>query len=108
MEEKKLTRAQAIETIINLLQNGYYIPMCTADDEQSGFGWISPTVDIANYLRFANDLDNFSFRVVPMKEAIEDFKLNGIHPEDYDVCVEFKENTEGNPYKEQYLLWAFE
>lgn len=108
MEEKKLTRTQAIETIINLLQNGYYIPTCTANDDHSGFGWVCPSVDIANYLKSANDLDSFTFKVVPMNEIAKDFNLNGIHPENYDVCVEFKENTEENPYWEQYLLWTFD
>lgn len=106
MTDKKITRGQAIEQIINLIQNGYYIPMCSGEDDcWSGFSWVSPDVDVANYLIFANDFDNYDFKVVPKNEIIEDFTLNGVHLEDYDICVEFIEKTEENPYKEQYLLW---
>lgn len=104
----RLTRGQAIEQIVNLMQSAYYIPMCSFGNGGAGFGWISPNMDAANFLMFAHDVENYDFTVIPMNEIAEDFKENGINTDEYEVCVEFKEKTDGNPYTEQYLLWGLD
>ena len=107
-EIMKITRGQAIEQIVNLMQCAYYIPMCSFGNGGAGFGWISPNTDVSEFLRLAHDVDNYDFNVIPMDEIAEDFKENGINPKGYEVCVEFKEKEDGNPYTEQYLLWGLD
>ena len=110
--DKKITRKQAIETMVKMLKNGFSIPMCSAGDGYSSFSWASPhfgwtanEVDIANFLKNAKDTKNFSFHIVPMDEIMEDFRLFEVDTNGYDVCVEFKDKNEDDPYVEQYLLW---
>ena len=107
-EIMKITRGQAIEQIVNLMQCAYYIPMCSFGNGGAGFGWINPNTDVSNFLKLAHDVENYDFNVIPMNEIAEDFEENGINPKGYEVCVEFKEKEDGNPYTEQYLLWGLD
>ena len=100
-----ITRNQAIAKIINLMENGCSIPICSIGDGGAGYCLISPLIDINNFLRLCYDTDDYDFNVIPMDDIAEDFKRNGINPNDYDICVELKEKIDGNPYREQYLLW---
>ena len=74
--------------------------MLATQDKWSAFIWVSPDLDL-----YANNLEDFAFRTVPMNEIAEEFKANGINSKEYDVCVEFKEKAGKHPYTEQYLLW---
>lgn len=100
MATNNIKRDKAIKTIKKLLHSGHYIPMLATQDDWSGFVWVSPDLDL-----YANNLEDFAFRTVPMNEIAEKFKANGINSKEYDVCVEFKEKAGKNPYTEQYLLW---
>lgn len=102
-----ITRGQAIEKIIDLLIHKSSIPMCSIEEKNgSVISWIDPEdINLANFLTALYDAEEYD--VVPIDEIAEDFEYSGIHLEDYDVCVEFKNNDGENPYKEQYLLWGF-
>lgn len=103
-----ITREQAIEKMKKYLNEGYSFPMSAAGKKWSGFSWVTPKIDIDSFLKFANDTENFSFSVIPMDKILEDFELNNVDIDEYDLCVEFKDITgdkKDNPYKEQYLLW---
>lgn len=107
MTDKKITRGQAIERIIDLMIKGHSIPMCSIENSSIEFSFID-SEDI-NLAIFLNSLHNANkFDVVPMEEIAEDFEFNGIHSENFDVCVEFEDNSEENTYKEQYLLWGLD
>lgn len=104
----EITREQAIEKIVKYLKEGYSIPMCAAGEGWSGFSWVTPKIDIDSFLKFANDTENFSFNIIPMDKILEDFELNNVDIDEYDMCVEFEDikgDKKDDPYKEQYLLW---
>ena len=107
MTDKKITRGQAIEKIIDLLIHKSSIPMCSIEENNgSVISWIdSEDINLANFLTSLYEAEKYD--VVPIDEIAEDFEYSGIQLEDYDVCVEFKNNDEENPYREQYLLWGF-
>ena len=101
-----ITRGQAIEKIIDLLIHKSSIPVCSIENDGSVISWVnSEDMNLANFLTSLYDAENYD--VVPIDEIADDFEYNGIHLEDYDVCVQFKSNTKEKPYKEQYLLWGF-
>ena len=98
MKNINITREEAINTITNLIQSGYSIPMTSIGNGGAGFDFVRD-IDI----EALSDTDNYNFRVVPKAEIAEDFE-DSVDIEDYDVCVEFADTTGDNPYREQYLL----
>ena len=100
MTKTQITKEQAITVMRNILQVGCSIPMASVGNGGAGVCFVSPwPLDINE---FVSSLRDKSFRIVPTSEISEEF--GGLHfSEDYDVCVEFR-NNEGN-YSEQYLLW---
>ena len=100
MKNIKMTREEAINTIINLIEAGYTIPMVSLGNGGAGFCWVDSTTGIEDF----KSMVNINFRVVPESEMAEDF-TDHADLEEYDMCVEFSETHEENPYREQYLLW---
>lgn len=98
-----MTREEAINTIINLIEGGYSIPQVSLGNGGAGFGWIDSNVSFEALVAELKDTDNYNFRVVPESEIAEDFADN-VDLDDYDVCVEFSADGD-SPYCEQYLLW---
>lgn len=100
MKNIKMTREEAINTIINLLEDEYTIPMVSLGNGGAGFCWLDSNTGIEDF----KSTVNYNFRVVPESEMAEDF-ADHADLEEYDICVEFSETHEDNPYREQYLLW---
>lgn len=98
MKNVNMTREEALNTITNLIQSGYSIPMASLGNGGAGFDFVR-NVDI----EALSDTENYNFRIVPKSEISGDFE-DSVDIEDYDVCVEFVETTGDNPYREQYLL----
>lgn len=98
-----MTREEAINTIINLIEGGYSIPQVSLGNGGAGFGWIDSNVSFEALVAELKDTDNYNFRVVPESEIAEDFE-GSVSLDDYDVCVEFSADGD-SPYCEQYLLW---
>ena len=95
-----MTREEAINTIISLIEGGYTIPMASLGNGGAGFCWVDSTTGITDF----ESTVNYNFRVVPESEMAEDF-ADHAYLEDFDVCVEFACTDGDNPYREQYLLW---
>ena len=105
MKNVNMTREEAISTIKTLLQDGCSIPVASIGNGGAGFFWVYSNVSLETLVAELKDMDNNNFRVVPESEIAEDFK-DSVNLGDYDVCVEFAFTHEGNPYREQYLLWV--
>ena len=105
MKIVNMTREEAISTIKTLLQGGCSIPVASIGNGGAGFFWVYSNVSLKALVAELKDTDNNNFRVVPESEIAEDFK-DSVNLGDYDVCVEFTFTHEGNPYREQYLLWG--
>ena len=103
MKNINMTREEAINIIINLIQNGYSIPTTSLGNGGAGFGWIDSNVNLDALVAEFKDTDNYNFRIVPESEIAEDFE-GSVSLDDYDVCVEFSADGD-SPYCEQYLLW---
>lgn len=101
----EMTREQAINTIISLLQDGCSIPTASIGNGGAGFFWIYSVVSLQNLVTELKDTDNYNFRVVPESEIAEDFE-NSVNLDDYDVCIELTSTHGDNPYREQYLIWG--
>ena len=102
MNTTKITKAQAITVIKNILNEGSCIPMATLGNGGAGFGYVDPDVVENNYeenVAWLNGMDGF--RIVPSSEISDEF--SDMNLDDYDVCVEFTNSDRG--YSEQYLLW---
>jgi hypothetical protein len=104
MKNINMTREEAINTIINLIEGGYSIPQVSLGNGGAGFGWIDSNVSFEALVAELKDTDNYNFRVVPESEIAEDFADN-VDLDDYDVCIEFSADGD-SPYCEQYLLWG--
>ena len=105
MKKVNMTREEAINTIKSLLDDGCSIPVASIGNGGTGFFWVYSNVSLEALVAELKDTDNNNFRVVPESEIAEDFE-NSVYLGDYDVCVEFTFTHEGNPYREQYLLWV--
>ena len=105
MKKVNMTREEAINTIKSLLDDGCSIPVASIGNGGAGFFWVYSNVSLEAVVAELKDTDNNNFRVVPESEIAEDFE-NSVYLGDYDVCVEFTFTHEGNPYREQYLLWV--
>ena len=101
MKSTKITKAQAITVIKNILNAGSCIPMASLGNGGAGFGYVDPDVVENSYDELVSWLRGMSFSIVPTSEISEDF--SDMNLDDYDVCVEFTNSDRG--YSEQYLLW---
>ena len=95
-----MTREEAINTIIKLIEDSFTIPKVSLDNDGAGFCWVDSTTGITDL----KSTVNYNFRVVPESEIAEDFAHHA-YLEDFDVCVEFASTDSDNPYREQYLIW---
>lgn len=102
MKNINITRKEAINTIINNIQRGYYIPMVSLGNGGAGYDLLHSEANIEALNAELNDTERYNFRVVPESEIAEDFKENN-DLDCYDVCVEFASTIGDN--REQYLLW---
>ena len=101
MKTTKITKAQAITVIKNILIEGCSIPMASLGNGGAGFGYVQPNAD-DNYEEVVSWLKGMGdFRIVTTSEISDEF--SDMNLDEYDVCVEFT-NSNGD-YSEQYLLW---
>lgn len=103
MKTMKITKAQAITVIKNILMEGCAIPMASLGNDGAGFSYVYvlPSPD-DNYDAIVSSLKAMEgFRTVPFSEISDEF--SDMTLDEYDVCVEFT-NNDGD-YSEQYLLW---
>lgn len=101
MKSTKITKAQAITVIKNILNVGSCIPMASLGNGGAGFGLVDPDVVENSYDELVSWLRGMSFSIVATSEISEEF--SDMNLDDYDVCVEFTNSDRG--YSEQYLLW---
>lgn len=103
MKDIKISKDQAITTIINILREGCAIPQASLGNGGAGFGYVDPDgVEYSyGYDELVSWLRGMSFSIVPTSEISEEF--SDMNLDDYDVCVEFTNSDRG--YSEQYLLW---
>lgn len=101
MKAMKITKAQAITVIKNILIEGCSIPMASLGNGGAGFSYVDPDVVENSYDELVSWLRGMSFSIVPTSEISEE--LSDMNLDDYDVCVEFTNSDRG--YSEQYLLW---
>lgn len=99
----KITKAQAITIIKNILMEGCAIPMASLGNGGAGFSYVYPQPSPDdNYDEIVSSLNGMvGFRTVPCSEISEEF--SDMNLDEYDVCVEFT-NNDGD-YSEQFLLW---
>lgn len=95
-----ITRGEAVNTIIKLIEDSFTIPMVSLGNGGASFCWVDSTTGITDFISTVN----YNFRVVPESEMAEDF-ADHAYLEDYDVCVEFASTDSDNPYRVQYLIW---
>ena len=101
MKTTKITKAQAITIIKNILIEGCAIPQASLGNGGAGFSYVQPNADDNNeeLVSWLNGMG--AFRIVPSSEISDEF--SDMDLDEYDVCVEFT-NNDGD-YSEQYLLW---
>lgn len=108
MKNINITRKEAINTMLNLIDNGCSIPVVGLGNGSSDLFYIDyfadVDFDIKAYIDRLNDTEYYIFRVVPEAEIAEDFK-DTFEIDNFNVCVEFSSTHAGNPYREQFLLW---
>ena len=101
MKTTKITKAQAIAIMINILREGCVIPMASIGNGGCGYSFVGPILMVKDILWYVSKFEYWSFRIVPISEISDEFSDCDLRF--YDVCVEFT-NTNGD-YSEQYLLW---
>ena len=102
MKTTKITKAQAITVIKNILVEGCSIPMASLRIGGAGFGYVQPDAGYNDYDELVSWLKGMgAFRIVPPSEISDEF--SDMNLDEYDVCVEFANND--GEYSEQYLLW---
>lgn len=101
MKTMKITKAQAIATMTNVLREGCAIPMASIGNGGCGFSHVGPILMVKDILWYLSQLKDKTFRIVPTSEISDEF--SDMNLDEYDVCVEFT-NNDGD-YSEQYLLW---
>lgn len=101
MKSTKITKAQAITIIKNILNEGNYIPMASLGNGGAGFGyiWLNEDDNCEEFIGWLNGMG--AFRIVPSYEISDEF--SDVNLGEYDVCVEFTNIDRG--FSEQYLLW---
>lgn len=104
MKNINITREEAINTIIDRIWWGSFVPMVSLGNGGAGFGWIDKNVSAAAFKAKFDDTDNYNFRVVPLSDIADDF-IGNVCLVDYYVCVEFSYKYGDNPYRAQFLLW---
>lgn len=108
MKNINITREEAINIMLNHLNEGCSIPVVGLGNGSSDLFFIDNfsdvDFDIKAFLDRLNDTNDYNFRDVPMSEIAEDFK-DTFNFDDFNVCVEFSSTHAGNPYREQFLLW---
>ena len=101
MNTTKITKAQAITVIKNILNDGSCFPMASLGNGGAGFDYVCPNAD-NNYeeiVEWLNGMDGF--RIVPSSEISDEF--SDMDLDEYDICVEFTNNY--GDYSVQFLLW---
>ena len=101
MKTTKITKAQAITAIKNILAEECSIPMASIGNGGAGFGYLTPLACTDDIQEITSYLEGMNFRVVTTSEISDEF--SDMNLDEYDVCVEFT-NNDGD-YSEQYLLW---
>ena len=101
MKTTKITKAQAIDIISNILCEGCAIPMAYIGNGGSGLSFAGPILMEKDILWYVSKFKGKTFRIVPTSEISDEFSDRDLNY--YDVCVEFT-NWDGD-YSEQYLLW---
>ena len=101
MKTTKISKAQAITIISNILREGCAIPMASIGNGGCGFSYAGPILMVTDIMWYVSKFEGWSFRIVPNSEISEEF--SGCDLNFYDVCVEFTSNV--GDYSEQYLLW---
>ena len=99
MKTTKITKAQAIAIMSNILRDGCAIPMASIGNGGSGYSNVGPLLMVKDILWYCSKLKDWSFCIVPISEISEEFSDCDLNY--YDVCVEFRKGD----YSEQYLLW---
>ena len=99
MKTTKITKAQAITIMVNILREGCAIPMASIGNGDCGYSNVGPILMVIDILWYVSKLEDWSFRIVPTSELSEEFSDRDLNF--YDVCVEFSKGD----YAEQYLLW---
>ena len=102
MKTTKITKAQAITIMINILREGCAIPMASIGNGGCGYSYVGPLIMVKDMMWYVSKLKDWSYRIVPISEISEEFSVCDLRF--YDVCVEF---TKGD-YSEQYLLWGID
>ena len=101
MKTSKITKAQAITIMINILRERCAIPMASIGNGGSGYSYVGPILMLKDILWSVSKFEDWSFRIVPNSEISGEFSDCDLNY--YDVCIEFT-NSDGD-YSEQYLLW---
>ena len=101
MKTTKISKAQAITIMSNILREGCAIPMASIGNGGSGYSYVGPILMVKDILWYMSILNGKNFRIVPISEISEEFSGRDLNY--YDVCVEF--TSSNGHYSEQYLLW---
>ena len=101
MKTTKISKAQAITIMSNILREGCAIPMASIGNGGCGFSYAGPILMVTDIMWYVSKFEGWSFRIVPNSEISEEFSDCDLNF--YDVCVEFISNVDD--YSEQYLLW---
>ena len=99
MKTTKITKAQAITIMSNILREGCAIPMASIGNGGCGFRYVGPILMAKDISWYFSKLKGKKFRIVPISEISDEFSGRDLNF--YDVCVEFMKGD----YTEQYLLW---
>ena len=101
MKTTKITKAQAITIMSNILREGCAIPMASIGNGGCGYSYVGPILMVKDILWYISKLKGKTFRVVPISEISYEFAGRDLN--NYDVCAEFTNAT--GDYSEQFLLW---
>ena len=101
MKTTKITKAQAITIMINILREGCAIPMVSIGNGGSRYRFVGPILMVKDILWYVSRFKDMTFRVVPTSEYSDGF--SGRNLTCYDVCVEFTSND--GDFSEQFFLW---
>ena len=93
MKSTKITKAQAITVIKNILNEGSCIPKVSLGNGGAGFGYVDPDLVENSYDELVSWLRGMSFSIDSTPEISEEF--SDMNLDDYDVCVEFTNSDIG-------------
>ena len=101
MKTTKISKAQAITIMSNIMREGCAIPMASIGNGGCGYSYVGPILMVKDILWYVSKFEGWSFRVIPTSEISDEFSDCDLRF--YDVCVEFTNNN--GDYSEQYILW---